>query len=179
MKKLVTAATFIAATLAVQASFAGVFNEVGDAGQTLATTQMVSGGTTAIVGSLGSGDGADVYKFDWNGGTFQASTSTNFDPMLFVFDSNGMKLAFNDDSFSLESFVSISLTPGTYLLGIDNYSYNYDGNLSGFAGLENGYGNYTITLSETAAVPEPSVVALLGLGLFGLSMSRRRKAAQS
>jgi hypothetical protein len=177
MKKLVTAAAFIAATLAAQTSFATVYNEVGDAGQTLATTQMVSEGTTSIVGSLGSGDGADVYKFNWNGGTFQASTSTNFDPMLFVFDSNGTKLAFNDDSSSLESFISISLTAGTYLLGIDNYSYNYDGDLSGFAGLQSGYGNYTITLSETAAVPEPSAIALLGLGLFGLSLSRRRKAS--
>jgi hypothetical protein len=179
MKKLVIAAAFIAATLASQASFAAVYTETADAGQTLTTTKTVGAGTTSIVGSLGTGDFADVYKFGWNGGTFQASTSSNFDPMLFVFNSTGTKLAMNDDWFGFQSFISINLAAGTYLLGINNCCDNYNGNLDGFGTSGNGYGNYTISLSSTAAVsavPEPSVVALLGLGLFGLGMSRRRKA---
>lgn len=181
MKKLAMYAAFAVAAFASQAASATTFTEIGDAGQTLATVQTVTGGTTSIVGSLRAGDPADVYKFGWAGGTFEASTSTDFDPMLYVFDSTGQKLAFNDDSgFTAQSFISINLAAGTYLLGIDNWPTNYDGNLSGFGASGNGNGNYTISVSSTAsvsAVPEPSVIALLGLGLFGLGMSRRRKAA--
>ena len=184
MKRLATGVAFVIAALLFQPSYATTFTEIGDAGHTLSTLQTVAGNTTSIVGSLAANDPADVYRFRWDGGIFQAWTSSNFDPMLFIFNLAGNTLAFNDDTFDLQSFVSADLVAGIYLLGINNCCSNYGGDLAGLGGNNwNRGGGYTISISSTAAaaaaasvVPEPSVIALLVLGLLSLVMYRRRKA---
>ncbi|MFT4172560.1 MAG: DVUA0089 family protein [Rhodocyclaceae bacterium] len=163
----------------------GVYREVGDAGYSLATAQKLPSGTTSIIGTL---TGVDVYRFDWAGGNFTASTSTNFDPMLFLYDLAGSVLAFNDDSgWSLEASLSLSLGAGSYLLAISPFGYNYNGPLSGFAnaGIVQGGAAYRINLgtataaapaAAVSAVPEPMSLALVGLGLVGLFAVRRKQA---
>ncbi|MCU7815244.1 MAG: PEP-CTERM sorting domain-containing protein [Candidatus Thiodiazotropha sp. (ex Rostrolucina anterorostrata)] len=41
-------------------------------------------------------------------------------------------------------------------------------------GLNNSYGGLIDNIELVASVPEPSVIALLGAGLFGLGFARRR-----
>jgi hypothetical protein len=181
MKKVITALSFLTALMGSQVCSAAPYFEVNDAGHTLSTVQEVTGGTTTIYGNLQASDAADVYKFYWNGGVFSATANTGFDPMLFLFNTQGNLLAFNDDYFGVQSHISTFLNAGKYLLGIDRYSLNYGGQLSGFSAAGSSfnsyYAPYQIDISETtSAIPEPTTVALLGLGLLAFATSRRKSA---
>ncbi len=166
------------AALSVCQAEAGVYTEVGDAGITVATAQGVGSNTTQINGALHYNDGADVYKFNWNGGVFSADTyGSPFDTMLHLFDMSGNVIAFNDDyPWCCNSYISTGLASGQYLLGITYFPNNYWGNLGGYS--NNGYdASYVIhTSAISSSVPEPTGLALLGLGLVGLGMSRKRAA---
>ncbi|UCV09190.1 DVUA0089 family protein [Dechloromonas denitrificans] len=176
MKKALSIISLALGMLGSQSATALPYTEVGDAGYSLATAQLLPGATTSISGTL---DTVDIYRFSWAGGLFSASTSSNFDPMLYVFNLAGNTLAFNDDNYSLQSYVAVSLARGDYLLAIDHYSYNYGGNLGGFANAGSSLGgqSYTINLGQptvSSTVPEPASLALAGLALAGLAVSRRK-----
>lgn len=103
MKKTLAILVLAMSIFTSQSATAAPYAEVGDAGYSLATAQLLPRGTTSISGNL---DIVDIYRFSWSGGTFSASTSTWFDPMLFVFDLAGSVLAFNDDYYGLQAAVA-------------------------------------------------------------------------
>lgn len=107
------------------AANAAAFSETTDAGSTIASATLASSGTTSIQGSLGSGD-ADIFGFNWNGGSFYVNTSTtSWDTQLFLFDSTGHGLYANDDGssngFALGSYIEASLSAGLYYLAITGW----------------------------------------------------------
>ena len=169
------------------------FIESGDTGSLVGSAHIVDAGTTHIRGGTGGADREDLFAFGWAGGLFQAATngafasSRTFDTMLFLFDAAGTFITANDDFGNLGSRISANLAAGTYYLGISGWSndarnaasgdfrFGATGVLSHWQG--GGHtGRYRIGLNRaTASVPETGTIALLGLGLIGMGLARRRK----
>lgn len=188
MNNLLKCLAMVLASFAIShGANAAIYSESGDAGFTLGTAQTVNNGTTAISGRLGGADSVDVFRFSWGGGNLQVDTqgTVTFDSMLFIFDLGGNLLAFNDDfPTCCQSLTSANLAAGDYLVAIDQFPFNINGNLAGFANNQTVFrgnnGAYTINLSAAVngnAVPEPGSLALFGLAALALGATRRRKVA--
>lgn len=128
-----------------------------------------------------------------------------FDPYIHLFRDDGSLdagdlLASNDDSgatFSdgsihgYDSYLSVNLAAGDYILAIGSFFLSVDDAINQlnratyYPVCDTGqcdHGDYQITFTNeynltgpSADVPEPSTLALLGLGMAGLAFTRRRK----
>lgn len=198
---------FLATALLLSAGVASAttYNEIGDAGQTVGTAQIVADGTTSISGTLSYPYDVDLYGF-----SLDATTSlvidglgwaqSGIDSNLILFDGLGHGIEGDDDggSSTLESRISITLAAGSYLIAFGDNNIgarNSTGgtiihNDSGYVGLTsdtlayfdaygNSTGTYTINFSEAVsapAVPLPAGFPLLLAGLGAFGFMRRRKA---
>lgn len=182
------------------ASAQAAYIESGDASNFLASAQLATDMT--IQGTIGQNDGGDVYKLVFGSAgilTIQA-TSSQIDTNIGLFDAGFNALAGDDDSGGgLNSLLSYAIGAGTYYVGIGNYAmYAFDASNQGWFldGLPPATlgpvsyidsmigitpGAYTLSLSlqpvRSNSVPEPATVGLLGLGLLGMGMLRRKQAA--
>ncbi|NQZ65559.1 pre-peptidase C-terminal domain-containing protein, partial [Crocosphaera sp.] len=142
-----------------------IFQEEGDAGELTNTAQSVNNNNTsvpdAIQGELSDSSDTDLYSVFLTGGSeFDASTDNddtrNIDTKLYLFDSQGLEIASNDDSgngfqSTLPTFnVSES---GVYYVSVNSWDntpfFNENGNLTGWNGDGGDTGSYTITLGNT------------------------------
>lgn len=129
----------VVAGVAATPAYAGIYNEVGDAGQTQATAQSTTGGSGALTnirGSLLSSHDADLYViYISNPGTFSASTVNAtggfLDTQLFLLTLAGAPIILNDDAAGGLSLLSTlpagsasSLAAGFYILGISMSGYD-------------------------------------------------------
>jgi hypothetical protein len=120
-------------TVAAPLSQANAYAEVGNAGESLATSQAVPGGTTVITGNLSFVDDVDMFRFAWGGGAFSANTygSAHSDPMLSLFDASGHGIQMDDDTgyfldqsfFGLPALLDIGNLPaGIYYLAVSSFA---------------------------------------------------------
>jgi len=175
--------------------------ESGDASNFLASAQLAT--DMQIQGTIGQGDEGDVYKLVFGTGgllTINATgqIGTNLDTNIALFDAGFQALIGNDDSGGgLDSMLTYAISAGTYYIGIGDYEM-YAINASNQAWFMDGLppagfgavshienlisidpGASTLALSvqpRSNGVPEPATVGLLGLGLLGLGMMRRKRA---
>lgn len=173
------------------AAFSQTWTEVGDAGELVPSRQKVtgSGSLTAITGGLSDYD-KDLFEiYITDPAQFVASTSSNSDPMLFLFSEDGTFITGNDDYSGYQSYItgSSSLSAGRYLVGITRFSNDplnatggafrsgATGQLASWENSHNGSMSYTINLTGASFVGVSSVPAPAAALAFGLGMLRRRR----
>lgn len=204
-KKLSTAFLTLMALGAWNLAQAGSINEV-EPNDTIGTAQNIDGYfsvgvnadiqdalMTPWVSIAATGDGTyDYYSFTAGAGAigYFDTDYTSFDTQLWLFDGFGTALDGNDDSAGdpgsssgLDSFFDYTFaSAGTYVIGVCRFfCQGPDGGMTGDAPAVDAAYTLQVSISsqdvpDVQDVPEPGILALLGMGLAGFGFARSRKA---
>jgi len=127
-----------------------------------------------------------LFNFDvTDAGTTTLSLAGSTDAFLGLFSgtnvlSNATFIAQNDDFGSLDSFLSLNLAAGSYTAWITTHGSVWDISTNSIRfDHDHTPMSYTLTINglvEASDVPEPTSLALIGLGLAGFAARRRCKS---
>ncbi len=137
-------------------------------------TSVVLDPAGSVMGSLGAGE-VLFYEFDFDGTTGTVdSFGTSFDTELGLYNASGVLVDSNDDTApGLQSQIVLDgLAAGTYYLAFGGFNTTFGA--ADFAATSASTTNFGDFVINGIAVPEPTSLALLGMG--GLAMLRRRRA---
>ena len=154
----------------------------------LAGSMATHAGVITTNGSLASSPASDFDTFSFQVdalSTVSLSLDGNTDAFLILFSGidtfNSSTFIDQDDDggFGLDSLLSLSLAASNYTAFITTHGNFWDG-----SAIVNDHDHapmdYTLTITglvSSVSVPEPSGIALLGLGLAGIGCSRKKKTS--
>ena len=157
-----------------------------------AATALITSNANAAttIDSAINANGTQTFNFSTTGGIGSISVeglcelSTGIcDPSIYIFqnDLSGAFVAYNDDSATLDSFVSTNFAAGNYVATVGRYIFEESEARTGIADFNVGQTDFRITFSDglavAAAVPEPATWLMMLLGFGGIGYSLRRKKA--
>ena len=162
-------ANILARPISVQAfALVSLYDEIGDAGNTLSNPQFITGGPyDGIFADMDDiSDTTDVFAFHWMGGDFLAEFTSDLDPeiALYTFSQTVLGSVVGTNNFSLQI---PNVPAGNYLFSVSSLSGPPPFGYAVF---------FTSSAGEhpISAVPEPSTVTLMALGLAGLGWVRQK-----
>jgi hypothetical protein len=136
--------------------------------------------------------GRDYYRFSHAGGIVHLDIDsdpqvTNFDTHFAIWDAGGNRLYVNDDGggdpgdipgdavggYFNSNLSNLNLTAGDYVVGVSRYLTDFGSGGSAVGDVIPDGGTYTLNIS--ANVPEPTSMAIFGLGALGMAAYRARR----
>jgi len=156
-------------------------NPVGTLGATSATGQQGSVSSTGVVTYVA---GSPSRFIGTGGGTFSATGSTvtlnalgggQPSQLILPFLANGG--TYTSANNGVMNFSPYTIGPATFTIALSGVTANTRATSAMFSFGTAPETEIQGTLSSTATVPEPATIALVGIGLFGLGVMRRRRAA--